>query len=158
MNLDRDMHRWTGNSVFESEAEAQAELERFILMDTISTWMIVDNLSGHVVGRFFILVGEKDKLLVAGGGNRIAKPYWRKGHNRESIRLIFPYVFDILAVNMIEWAAWSENTNSLRSMEAHGFRFDRDEQRFNPKYGKDMTMRFCTMTEDQWIATVNKTL
>ena len=156
MNRDPEMHTWTGNSVLESEAEAKTELERFISMHDISTWMIVDNPSGRGIGRFFLCLEDRDGLRVVGEGNRIAKPHWRKGHNREARKLLFPYVFENLQADAYETGAWSENTNSIKSIEAHGFTFDREEQKLNDKHGQNMTMRYYTMTKEHWKATANK--
>ena len=150
MNSDPEMHVWTGNHVLESEAEARAELERFVAMDDISTWVIVDNPSGRVVGRFFICFEDRGGTLVAGEGNRIARPYWRKGHNREARKLLFPYVFDELRADVIETGAWTGNVNSIRSIESYGFQFDREEEKWNEKHGETMTMRYYVVTREQW--------
>jgi len=156
MNLELDMHTWTGSHVLESEAEARAELERFISMDDISTWMIVDNPSGRVVGRFFLCLEERDGVRVVGEGNRIAKPCWRKGHNREARMLLLPYAFGDLQADMIETGAWSTNTNSLKSIESYGFKFSREERKWNDKHGQFLTIRYYTMTKEHWQGTANQ--
>jgi ribosomal-protein-alanine N-acetyltransferase len=150
MNREPDMHTWTGNRVLSSEHEARRELERYVAMDDVSTWMIVDNASHRVMGRFFLRLEERDGVRVAGEGNRIARRYWRKGHNRAARKLLFPYVFDVLAADLIETAAWFQNTNSIKSIESYGFRFDREEQQWNEKHGRQMAMRYYTMTNKQW--------
>ena len=156
MNQDADMHTWTGDRVLESEAEARAELERFVSMEDVSTWMIVDNPSGRVVGRFFLCLEDRDGTRVVGEGNRIARPYRRKGHNRETRMLLFPYVFQGLEADMIETGAWSGNTNSIKSIESYGFKLDREERQWNDKHGQDMTMRYYTMTREQWEAAAKR--
>ena len=80
-----------------------------------------------MVGRFFICLERREEMLVGGEGNRGARPYWRKGHNREARRRLFRYVFDELSADRIETGAWAGNESSIRSIEAHGFRFDRDK-------------------------------
>jgi RimJ/RimL family protein N-acetyltransferase len=156
MNLDPDMHTWTGSHLLESEAEARTELERFISMDDISTWMIVDNPSGRVVGRFFLCLEDRDGIRVVGEGNRIAKPYWRKGHNREARMLLFAYAFGDLQADVIETGAWSTNTNSLKSIESYGFKFSQEERKWNDKHGQLLIMRYYTMTREQWETTAKQ--
>ncbi len=158
MNLEPDMHTWTGNRVLKSAFEARTELERFISMDDVSTWMIVDNPSGSVIGRFFLCWADQCGGRVVGEGNRIAKQHWRMGHNREARKLLFLYVFEDLKADVYETGAWSKNTNSIRSIEAHGFQFDREEIKWNEKYGQRLTMRFYTMTKEQWQTTVSQVL
>ena len=132
------MHRWTGNKVFESVEETKAELERLKTLDEITTWMIVDKSSSKVIGRFFICLEERDGKLVAGEGNRIAKPYWRKGYNKEARRIIFNYLFNKLHVDCIESECWSENINSVLSIMAHGFVLIKEITAYNEKYKKNM--------------------
>ena len=107
MNLEPEMHLWTGNKVLKSVEQARRELERLKAIDEIITWMIVDKPSGKVIGRFFICLERKDGQLVAGEGNRIAKPYWRKGHNKDARRLVFKYIFNELFADCIETECWS---------------------------------------------------
>jgi [ribosomal protein S5]-alanine N-acetyltransferase len=149
-NLEPEMHTWTGNRVLASEAEARAELDRFVAMEDISTWMIVDNHRGRVIGRFFLHIEEREGVRVVGEGNRIAKPFWRKGHTREARMLLFPYIFEQLRADRIETWAWAENENSIRSIESYGFELNREETRWNVKHGKRMRMRYYVLTRLQW--------
>ncbi len=103
-----------------------------------------------VVGRFFITLEDRHGNLVVGEGNRIARPYWRKGHNRQTRLLLFRYVFEELGADRIDTEVWSENTNSIRSIESHGFRFVREEIRMNEKYRKAMLMRYYRLARDEW--------
>jgi len=150
MNRDPDMHTWTGNRVLTSVDEAQAELERFAAMDDISTWMIVDNPTGRVVGRFFLCLEDRDGVRVVGEGNRIAKPYWRKGHNREARAILFRYAFSELCADVIETSVWAGNINSVKSIETHGFRFHHEERKWNDKYAQEMALRVYVMTRQEW--------
>jgi RimJ/RimL family protein N-acetyltransferase len=121
MNLDPEMHRWTNNRVLASIDEAREELSRFAAMDDVTAWAIADNASGSLVGRFFVTLEDHEGAIVAGEGNRVARPFWRKGHNREARRLVFEYVFDRLGVTAVESECWTENVNSRESLRAHGF-------------------------------------
>src|SRR5262249_54532905 len=149
-NLDPDMHTWTGNQVLESEAEARTELDRFVAMEDISTWMIVDNRSGRAIGRFFLYIEEREGVRIVGEGNRIAKPFWRKGHNREARMLLFPYIFEELRADLVETWAWAENVNSIRSIESYGFELNREEMQWNEKHSKRMRLRYYVLTRQQW--------
>ena len=69
--------------------------------------------------------------------------------------LLFSYAFDQLRADVYETGAWSENTNSIKSIEAHGFVFDREEKKWNEKHGQELTMRYYMMTKGQWKTTEN---
>lgn len=101
-NLEPEMHAWTDNGPLASPQEARRELERLAGMDDVTTWAVVDNSSGKMVGRFFIILEQRPDRLVAGEGNRIAKPFWRKGHNRQARQLVFNYIFGTLQADCIE--------------------------------------------------------
>ena len=149
-NLDPEMHVWTGNRPPASVEEARAELERFAGMDDVTMWAVVDNASGKMVGRFFVRQERRDGELIVGEGNRIAKAYWRKGHNREARQLVFEYVFEVLEADAYETGCWAENVNSRASIEAHGFTFLAERDEYNDKYGRAIPKRFYRMTRDQW--------
>lgn len=157
MNRDSEMHRWTGNRVLSTVEEARAELKAYVDMEYVTTWVIEDNSANRVVGRFFVTLEERNGLRVAGEGNRIARPYWRKGHNRAARRLAFAYVFGELEADLIETGAWEGNVNSIKSIEAHGFRFDREELEWYPNYARRMPMRYYTMRRDEWPAAARAT-
>ncbi|MDY7010511.1 MAG: GNAT family protein [Planctomycetota bacterium] len=149
-NLDPEMHVWTGNRVPDSVEEARQELERFVQMDDVTMWAVVDNASGKMIGRFFVCLQERDGKLVAGEGVRIARTFWRKGHNREARRLVFQYVFDILKVGCIETECWSDNINSHESILAHGFTLVKEVLEYNQKHAKEMQKSIFRMTRDEW--------
>ena len=150
-NMDPEMHRWTGNRVPDSVEEARQELERFVQMDDVTMWAIIDNTSGKMMGRFFVCLEERDGKLVAGEGVRIARPYWRKGHNREARRLVFEYVFDVLKADCIKTECWTDNVNSRESILAHGFTLIEEFTELNEKHEKPMKKSIFRMTREQWV-------
>ena len=150
MNLDPEMHTWTGNRVLESRADAQAELARYAALEHASTWMIVDSSSGRVVGRFFLELEDRAGVRVVSEGNRIARPCWRRGHNRAARELMFCYAFEDLRADRIETWAWAGNLNSVLSIEAHGFAHERDTELWNEKHGEMLRVRHYVMTAVQW--------
>ena len=149
-NLEPEMHVWTGNCILDSVEDAQAELERFVQMDDVTMWAVVDNGSGRMIGRFFICLEQRDGKLIADDGNRIAKPYWRKGHNRQARELVFHHVFDDLRADCYETCCWSDNVNSRESIEAHGFALSEEIMEYNEKYKKQMKKAIFRITRDQW--------
>lgn len=151
--LDPELHTWTGNNVLTSEEAARQELEALAGNPHISVWMIIDNATGELAGRFFLCLEHRCGQRIVGEGNRIAQRFWRKGHNREARGFMFRYAFGVLRADAYETEAWEENINSVRSIEAHGFRFVRSEERMNPKYGKVLVVRHYEMTSEQWQAT-----
>ena len=151
MNLEPDMHTWTGNTVLQSELEARRELESYLAMDTVSTWMIVDNPSNRVVGRFFLTLEERDGSRLVGEGNRIAKPFWRKGHNRAARALMFRYSFEALEADVIQTEVWAGNIPSVKSIEAHGFNFFDEREEWNAKHERVMGKKYYRLTRGQWL-------
>jgi len=81
--------------------------------------MIVDNAGSRVVGRFFLCLEDRDGVRVVGEGNRIAKPYWRKGHNREARMLLCAYAFGGLQADVIETGARVATEMSVVKVEKH---------------------------------------
>lgn len=148
--LEPDMHRWTGNDVLPSVEQARRELKRFAATPGILMWAIVDNATGRMMGRFFIRPEDRDGRRVIGEGNRVAKPFWRKGHNREARRLIFHYVFDVLRADRVETECWDENVNSRLSILAHGFEVVRRVWQFNPRHGRTMDKVLFVLTRERW--------
>lgn len=150
MNADPVMHVWTGNEVLGSLAEARQELENYLAMDDVSTWMIVDNASSRVIGRFFLTLALVDGSRVVGEGNRVARPFWRRGHNRAARTLMFRYSFTELDADQIETEVWAGNSNSVASIEAHGFVLHSEEMRWNPKHQRELAFRTYRMTRPSW--------
>jgi RimJ/RimL family protein N-acetyltransferase len=151
INQEPEMHTWTGNAVPKLLEEAKAELEKFATQEDVSHWTILDNKSGNITGRFFIILEDRDGLKIAGEGNRIAKPYWRKGHNKEARRFMSKYVFEELKADIYETGTWGENINSIKSIEAHGFKFSLEEERWNEKYNMNMVMRYYKMRKEDYV-------
>ena len=139
MNADEEMHRYTGNAPFGSLAEAHAELARFATMVDLAMWAVAEREEDLLIGRFFVCLAERDGRLVAGEGNRIARPYWRRGHNRDARALVAEYVFGTLGADRYETECWAENTNSRLSILAHGFTLIETREEYNERYGRSMT-------------------
>jgi len=149
-NLDPEMHLWTGNRVLGSPHEARKELARLCALDEFTMWAIVDNATGAMIGRFFVCLEERDGKTVAGEGVRIAKPFWRKGHNREARHLALQYVFDVLHADCMETECWTENTNCRLSLLASGFTQTAEVTEFNPNYGREMAKSVFVLTRRTW--------
>ena len=150
-NLDPEMHVWTGNEPFGTVQEARDELRRLSGIEDITTWAVVDNASGRMMGRFFICLEQRGGRLVAGEGNRIARQFWRKGHNREARRLVFGYVFNSLGADCIETECWTDNINSRESILAHGFALIGETVECSSKHGQSMSKSHFRMTRQEWL-------
>lgn len=149
-NLEPDMHLWTGNTPLASPDSARKELERLSNLSDFTTWAVEDRASSKMIGRFFVCIEEREDMVIAGEGNRIAKAFWRKGHNREARRLIFKYLFDDLEVDAIETECWSENVNSRQSIIAHGFQLLAETWEQNPKHGRAMLKCRFRLERQDW--------
>jgi RimJ/RimL family protein N-acetyltransferase len=149
-NLDPEMHLWTGNHILASVEEARAELERFAAMNDLTMWAVVDNANARMMGRFFICLERREGRVIAGEGNRIARPFWRKGHNRDARRRVFRYVFEALRADCIETECWTDNTNSRLAILAHGFTLVEEHAEHNAKHGRPMTKCFLALSREDW--------
>ncbi|MBI4977471.1 MAG: GNAT family N-acetyltransferase [Spirochaetes bacterium] len=150
MNSDPELHTWTGNSVLPSKDAAKNELEKYIQNDEILTWIIVDRPTGTLIGRYFIKLIIEDSIRKVGCGSRIARAYWRKGHNREANRLIFAYIFNVLDADIIELDAWEENVNSIQSILSMGFQCCKKHAAYNAKRDKEMTKLVFSLSKQAW--------
>ena len=149
-NLDPEMTRWVQNVAPASVEESRQELERFAAMPDTTQWAVADNASGRMIGRFFILLEDRAGTLVAGEGNRMAKPYWRRGYNRDARQLVFAYVFRTLRADAYETHCWRDNVNSRASILAHGFRLIGDVPELNRKTGQVCLQSQFRMTREEW--------
>ena len=150
-NLEPQMHAWTGNQPLASPQAAGEELQRFVRMDDITMWAIIDNATNTMMGRFFVCLEQRDGQIIAGEGNRIARPYWRKGHNRQARQLVFRYVFGTLGADCIETECWTDNVNSRQSILAHGFSLVRQTVEHNPRHARPMSKSHFRLTRECWM-------
>ena len=56
-----------------------------------------------------------------------------------------------LKADMIETGAWAGNVNSIKSIEVHGFRCDREALEWNSKRGRHERMRHYTLARADWL-------
>lgn len=152
MNLDPDMQAGNGDFTLASVEEARRELERILALPQISTWMVVENTSNRVVGRFFLCIEDRDGARVAGEGSRIARPFLRKGYSLDARLLLLPYVFNDLAADWIETAVWEENDAAIGEIEASGFQLHHEESEWNERQASEMARRHYVLTRDMWQA------
>jgi len=148
--LDPELHRWTGNNVLPSVEAAYGELVRLAGDSYLSVWLIVDRASATLAGRFILCLEQRGEERVVGEGNRIARRFWRCGHNREARSLMFRYAFEVLRADRYETQTWENNVNSVRSIEAHGFHFVRAERHYSPKHAQTMTLRHYARSAADW--------
>jgi RimJ/RimL family protein N-acetyltransferase len=149
-NLDPEMHIWTGNVPLASPEAAKDELVRFSEMQDVTMWAIEEKATHRMIGRFFVCIENRNGTLIVGEGNRIARTYWRKGHNREARKLISEYLFDVLQVDAIESECWADNVNSHRSLLAHGFRLVKASTEYNPKHKQQMPKSHFLLDRSEW--------
>lgn len=152
LNLDPDMPAGGSDFSLASVEDAREELERILTLPLISTWMVVENSSNRVVGRFFLCLEDRDGARVAGEGNRFARPYWRKGYNLDARNLLLPYVFGELAADWIETAVWEENEIAIEAIAASGFQLHHKEIEWNERQASEMAMHHYVLTQEQWRA------
>jgi RimJ/RimL family protein N-acetyltransferase len=150
LNLERELHEWTGNNPLASPEAAQAELERLASLDFLSLWLLEDLGTGSLAGRFFLSLEERDGERIAGDGIRIAKRFWRKGHCKEARRILSAYAFETLGAVRFETEAWAGNVNSVKSIEAFGFQLVSEELSWNAKRAEELPLRRYALAKRDW--------
>ena len=118
---DECIHTYAGTTVPKTVEEVAALLKKY--EEFFLNWMIISNESRDVIG--IIRLGKpatENGILVAGESQFLSSQYWRKGHMKETRKLFYRYVFDTLSIDLLYADVWGGNTNSMKSLEASGYK------------------------------------
>ena len=146
---DENIHRYTGNTVPQTVGEIVALLKKY--EDYFLNWMIISNETQNVIG--IIRLGKpsmEDGKLVAGESEFLASRYWRKGHMKESKKLFYSYVFDVLSVELLYADVWEGNENSIKSLESSGYKLIETTDGFFTKTGRTMKKYIFTLSKEDY--------
>ncbi|MCP3740433.1 GNAT family N-acetyltransferase [Rossellomorea sp. BNER] len=128
---DEKMHEWVGNTVPVSLNEVKEYLYE-LLPNHFKIWMIEEKSSGKVIGMMRISHPEfHGQYLVAGDSQRLHSSYWRRGFMKESRKLLYEYVFDVLVADV-----WEGNVNSIKFLENVGYRLTDVKSEYFKKYNR----------------------
>ena len=137
VSQDEHIHKYTGNTVPETVDEIIVLLKKY--EEFFLNWMIVSNASQKVIG--IIRLGKptmENGILVAGESQFLSSQYWRKGHMKETKKLFYQYVFEVLSVEMLYADVWEGNINSIKSLESYGYTLIKTTNGFFTKTGHNL--------------------
>jgi RimJ/RimL family protein N-acetyltransferase len=156
---DADLWRWTDDVQPKTPAELKHQLAEWQIRPDLTSWAIVDNESGGVVGTVRVEIRkEGDRVIVSDQVNQVARSVWRRGHHKEACQLVFDWAFGKLGAEEIRTKAWAPNDNAWRSMEALGFERLREAHYMNVQVGVPMPMRHYLLTKKKWMEQKKATL
>ncbi|MDM8128666.1 GNAT family protein [Paraclostridium benzoelyticum] len=85
--------------------------------------MIILRYTQELIGIIRLGKPNQDKGLIVSGESQILHSnYWRKGHMKEVKKLLYNYAFDNLGIDILYADVWEGNTNSIKSLEASGYK------------------------------------
>lgn len=150
LSQDEKIHEFVGNTVPETVDEIVALLK--VYQELFLNWMILSNDTREVIGILRISKPrEENRLLVAGESQRLSSRYWRKGHMKEAKKLLYPYIFRELGIDLLYADAWEDNINSRKSLESYGYRLAEIRSEVFSKTGKEEKNYIYTLRkEDYW--------
>lgn len=149
VSQDENIHKYTGNTVPETVDETVALLKKY--EEFFLNWMIISNASQKEIG--IIRLGKPtmdNGILVAGESEFLLSQYWRKGHMKEAKELFYPYVFDVLLVDMLYADVWEGNINSIKSLESSGYRLIETTNGFFAKTGQCMKKYIFSLSKSNY--------
>lgn len=149
VSQDKLIHKYTGNTVPkhpEETAELLKKYEKYFL-----NWMILSNESHRVIG--IIRLGKPEMengILVAGESQFLSSEYWRKGYMKEAKQLFYPYVFDVLSIEVLYADVWEGNINSMKSLESYGYQLIETRKEPFSKTGKDTLKYIYALSKNDY--------
>lgn len=121
VSQDKNIHKYVGNTV-PKDLEEIVELLKLYEIHFMN-WMIISNDTQELIGIIRLGKPSKDKgLIVSGESQRLHSNYWRKGYMKEAKKLLYNYAFDNLGIDILYADVWEGNTNSIKSLEASGYK------------------------------------
>lgn len=147
---DENMHEWVGNTVPNSYEEMKEYLYE-LLPKHFMIWMIEEKNSGKVIGMMRISHPQHHgQHLVAGDSQRLHSSYWRKGFMKESRKLIYDYVFNVLKVDLLVADVWEGNVNSIKSLEDAGYELFDVKSEYYKKYNRMNNKLYYQLPATRW--------
>ena len=155
VSQDESIHKYTGNTVpkcLDETVELLKKYEKYFL-----NWMIISNESHEVIG--IIRLGKpqiENGKLIAGESQFLLSKYWRKGHMKETKKLFYQYVFDVLSVEMLYADVWEGNTNSIKSLESYGYKLIETRKELFSKTGKYALKHIFSLSSSDYFRSLKK--
>ena len=118
--------------------------------------MIIENDSKEVIGIIRLSKpATENGILTAGESQFLASRYWRKGHMKETKKLFYTHVFDVLAVEILYADVWEGNENSVKSLESYGYRLIETEDAVFSKNGERKKKYIFSLSKSHYQRSVN---
>lgn len=123
LNSDHEVVKYTGDSGFESVAEAQSFLQHYNQYELYGygRWAAIDKISGEFLGwcglKFSPDLNEVDL------GFRFFRSYWNQGYATETAKACIEYGFENLNLDKIVGRAMKANIGSVKVLEKCGMEY-----------------------------------
>lgn len=135
-----EIHEWLGTDVPKNVQEVRNSIKNYCSSDEVFSWAITDADTRKTIGIYYLwkpVVQIDGKKIIPAESQRLAKHCWRKGHMKESRKLVYKFAFDELEVDEIHAQVWKNNVNSILSMEHAGFKKYKEIEKSIYKYKKN---------------------
>lgn len=149
VSLDENIHKWVGNTVPTNVVEIVNLLNLY--QEYFVNWVIISNETRKVIG--IMRLGKPSKendLLISGESQRLHSSFWRKGHMKEAKKLFYEYVFNVLEIDVLYADVWEGNINSIKSLEASGYKLIEERIDKFQKTGENKTKYIFSFTKDNY--------
>lgn len=154
VSQDEKVHAYVGNTVPETLEDVIKLLQ--VYETHFLNWMILEKDTRQVIGLLRISKPQcENGILSAGESQRLASRYWRKGHMKEAKRLLYPYIFGELAVDVLYADVWEENVNSWKSLEYYGYKRMESKMEFFSKTGTAQNRFYYALSKEDYFQHTN---
>lgn len=124
-NSNVEMHRYTGDKITSSKAEALDIIQNIWLAEYkkygYARWAVIHKADNKMIGfAGFKYLAELDETDI---GYRYLPAYWGKGIATEAIQALIPYGLNVLKLKRIIGIAMPENVASCKVLEKGGLTF-----------------------------------
>lgn len=108
-----------------TSVEESREIIQTVLTGELIFAIVYKDNPSEVIGCIDLNIGKRDFMSEAEGeiGYWIAEAYWGKGLVPEAVRAVLNQGFDIIGLDYIWCAAFTDNLNSKRVQEKIGFNY-----------------------------------
>lgn len=126
LNLNPNVIKYTGDSVFKNVSEAKEFLENYqdYKLNGFGRWAVINKSDKEFIGWCGLKYDQnKDETDI---GFRFFEEHWNKGFATESAKACLNYGFETLDLKIITGRAMSENIASIKVLQKIGLDFVRE--------------------------------
>ncbi|MGB3337326.1 MAG: GNAT family protein [Devosia sp.] len=147
-----ERYRWLFEHPPQTEADVHAWIDRVLLLDDQSWVAVVDEASGHAVGRQAWLRIFPDHASIEIGGVYWGPAMARSRVATEALFLFARHAFDDLGYRRFEWKCNALNLPSKAAAERFGFQYEGQFRKDRIFKGQSRDTDWYSMIDDEWPA------